>query len=336
MVSTISATATSEKVGKPGPQRKRQEPLSPVVLPPGRDHLRRPVRGPDVRVVLLLPHPLDPVRHRVHRVRQLRRRSSPSRPCADRFINTFIYGFLTSAAEGRARPAARRCCSPPRSSARGYLRAVVFFPVLVSTIGIGITFKVLMDPFDGLINQSLAVFGITGPGWLTDPYLALYTRRPGRRLEGRRHRHADLHRRASSRIPQEYYEAARIDGAGAWQIFRHITLPLVRPATATVIILSLIGGLRSFELIWAMTSGGPGFSSDVLALRDLQAVPGRLLRPVHRRQRHPVPGRDAAIIVPTQRRSAGSHREEDGLDEAADRSARALDSSASSRSSPPS
>jgi raffinose/stachyose/melibiose transport system permease protein len=56
-----------------------------------------------------------------------------------------------------------------------------------------------------------------------------------------------------------------VDGAGAWQNFRHIVLPLARPATATVIILSLIGGLRSFELIWAMTRGGPGYTSDVIA-----------------------------------------------------------------------
>ena len=48
-------------------------------------------------------------------------------------------------------------------------------------------------------------------------------------------------------------------------MFRYITLPLVRPATVTVIILSLIGGLRSFDLIWAMTRGGPGFTSDVIA-----------------------------------------------------------------------
>ena len=59
-------------------------------------------------------------------------------------------------------------------------------------------------------------------------------------------------------IPQEYFEAAKVDGAGAWNTFRHITLPLLRPATITVVLLSLIGGLRSFDLIWAMTGGGPG------------------------------------------------------------------------------
>ena len=66
-------------------------------------------------------------------------------------------------------------------------------------------------------------------------------------------------------IPREYFEAATVDGASVWQRFRHIILPLARPATVTVIILSLIGGLRSFDLIWAMTRGGPGFTSDVIA-----------------------------------------------------------------------
>jgi raffinose/stachyose/melibiose transport system permease protein len=65
-------------------------------------------------------------------------------------------------------------------------------------------------------------------------------------------------------IPHEYFEAAKVDGANAWNNFWHITLPLLRPATATVILLSLIGGLRSFELIWATTRGGPGFTSDVI------------------------------------------------------------------------
>ncbi|MGO7565171.1 carbohydrate ABC transporter permease, partial [Rhizobium johnstonii] len=63
----------------------------------------------------------------------------------------------------------------------------------------------------------------------------------------------------------DYYEAARIDGATRLQQFFRITLPLVRPATITVVTLSLIGGLRSFDLIWAMTRGGPGFSSDVIS-----------------------------------------------------------------------
>lgn len=148
--------------------------------------------------------------------------------------------------------------------ARGYLRAVIFFPVLVSTIGVGITFRILLDPFDGIVNKALALVGIDGPGWLTDPSLALISVAA-----------VDVWKGVGLAtlifiagivaIPKEYYEAAIVDGASAWHTFRNITLPLVRPATITVVILSLIGGLRSFDLIWAMTGGGPGFSSDVIA-----------------------------------------------------------------------
>ncbi|WP_062291858.1 carbohydrate ABC transporter permease [Demequina phytophila] len=148
--------------------------------------------------------------------------------------------------------------------ARGYLRSVVFFPVLVSAVGVGVTFSVLMDPFDGLINKSLAVFGIEGPGWLTDPNLALYSVAfvdvwSGVGIA------TLIYIAGIVAIPQEYFEAAKVDGANAVKSFWNITLPLMRPATTTVIILSLIGGLRSFALIWTMTNGGPGFSSDVLA-----------------------------------------------------------------------
>ena len=178
------------------------------------------------------------------------------------FINTFIYGFLTSAAKV-VLGLLLGVLLTSQIVARGYLRSVVFFPVLVSTIGIGITFKILMDPFDGLINQALAVVGITGPGWLTDPSLALYSIALIDVWKGVGIATL-IYIAGLVGIPQEYYEAARVDGASGWQNFWHITLPLVMPATATVILLSLIGGLRSFELIWATTGGGPGFSSDVI------------------------------------------------------------------------
>ncbi len=149
-------------------------------------------------------------------------------------------------------------------AARGYLRSVVFFPVLVSTIGVGITFQVLMDPFGGFINEALAVVGIDGPGWLTDPRWALYSVAlvdvwKGVGLA------TLIYIAGIVTIPREYFEAAKVDGAGPVKNFFHIILPLARGATATVIILALIGGLRSFELIWTMTRGGPGFTSDVIA-----------------------------------------------------------------------
>ncbi|TSD89862.1 sugar ABC transporter permease [Mycobacterium sp. KBS0706] len=147
---------------------------------------------------------------------------------------------------------------------RDLLRAIVFFPVLVSTIGVGITFSVMMHPTRGLINVGLSLFGLQGPAWLTDPDLALLSVAlvdvwKGVGLA------TVIYIAGLVSIPRDYHEAAKIDGAGPFDRFRHITLPLIRPATTTVIILSFIGGLRSFDLIWAMTRGGPGFTSDVIA-----------------------------------------------------------------------
>ncbi|AJY47746.1 carbohydrate ABC transporter permease [Martelella endophytica] len=147
---------------------------------------------------------------------------------------------------------------------QGLLRSIVFFPVLVSTIGVGILFAEMMHPTHGAINVALGYIGIDGPGWLTNPKLALYSialvdiwRGVGLATL--------IYIAGLAAIGNEYYEAARIDGATRLQLFWRVTVPLVRPATTTVVILSLIGGLRLFDLIWAMTRGGPGFSSDVLA-----------------------------------------------------------------------
>lgn len=179
------------------------------------------------------------------------------------FINTFIFGVTTSGAKV-VLGLALAVLLTSQIVARGYLRSVVFFPVLVSTIGVGVMATALLDPFDGVVNSLLGWFGISGPGWFTDPNLALLT------VAG-----VDIWKGLGIAtliyiaglvtIPREYYEAAQIDGAGRWQQFRTITLPLVMPATGTVIILSLIGGLRTFDLIWATTGGGPGFASDVIA-----------------------------------------------------------------------
>ena len=178
-------------------------------------------------------------------------------------INTLIYGVLTSGLKVVLGLLLGMLLTG-RVVARGYLRTVVFFPVLVSTVGVGITFSALMYPTTGVINETLAVFGIHGPGWLTDPRLALISVAlvdvwKGVGLA------TVIYMAGLVSIPTDYYEAAAIDGATGWQKFWNITLPLVMPATTTVIILSLIGGLRSFDLIWAMTKGGPGFTSDVIA-----------------------------------------------------------------------
>jgi len=179
------------------------------------------------------------------------------------FTNTIIYAVVTSGLKV-VLGLLLAVLLTSRIVARGYLRSVVFFPVLVSTIGVGITFTVLMNPQHGLINRWLAVVGVDGPAWLTDPSYALLSVAlvdvwKGVGLA------TIIYIAGIVSIPQDYFEAARVDGASSFQSFRHIVLPLARPATVTVVILSLIGGLRSFDLVWSMTRGGPGFTSDVIA-----------------------------------------------------------------------
>jgi raffinose/stachyose/melibiose transport system permease protein len=178
-------------------------------------------------------------------------------------VNTLIYAVVTSGLKvvlgmGLA------VLLTSKIIARGYIRSVIFFPVLVSAIGVGLTFTVLMNPERGLINSALAGVGVDGPGWLTNPGMALFAVAlvdvwKGVGLA------TVIYIAGLVSIPTEYFEAATVDGASRWATFRHIMLPLARPATASVITLSLIGGLRSFDLIWSMTKGGPGFASDVVA-----------------------------------------------------------------------
>lgn len=178
-------------------------------------------------------------------------------------VNTLVYAVVTSGLKVVIGMALGVVLTSPIRF-RGFLRSVVFFPVLVSTVGVGLTFTVLMHPDNGLINQTLASVGIEGPSWLTDPRYALLSVAlvdvwKGVGLA------TLIYIAGIVSIPAEYYEAARIEGANWRQLFMRVTLPLSRPATVTVIILSFIGGLRSFDLIWAMTRGGPGFTTDVIA-----------------------------------------------------------------------
>ncbi|MFI7636049.1 carbohydrate ABC transporter permease [Nonomuraea sp. NPDC049400] len=147
---------------------------------------------------------------------------------------------------------------------RGFLRSVVFFPVLVSTVAVGITFSMLLKPDTGLVNKALALVGVEGPDWLGDARTALLSVAlvdvwKGVGLA------TVIYIAGILSIPRDYYQAVAVDGGSAWHRFRHVTLPLSWPATYSVIILSFIGGLRSFDLIWTMTRGGPGFTSDTIA-----------------------------------------------------------------------
>lgn len=175
--------------------------------------------------------------------------------------NTIVYAILTSGLKVViSLPLAMLLTS--RLRLKGLLRGIVFFPVLVSTVAVGITFSMLMQPSVGLINNILGTVGLPQPDWLGNPRLALISVALVDVWKGVGLATLIFIAGIVS-IPTEYFEAAALEG-GAWVRFRHIILPLSRNATFTVILLSFIGGLRTFDLIWTMTGGGPGFASDVL------------------------------------------------------------------------
>lgn len=177
--------------------------------------------------------------------------------------NTLIYASMTSGLKVViALLVAVFLSSGLRS--QGFFRSMIFFPNLVSTLAVGLTFSALMHPTRGVFNTLLSKCGIEGPDWLGNVNLALFSiigvdvwKGVGVAMV--------IYLAGLKAISADYYEAAEIDGASRWRQFLHITIPLVRPAMNTVIILSFIGGMRTFDLIWAMTKGGPGFSTDVVA-----------------------------------------------------------------------
>ncbi|MBK8027657.1 MAG: sugar ABC transporter permease [Chloroflexi bacterium] len=175
--------------------------------------------------------------------------------------NTVIYAIMTSGLKVIiSLPLAVLLTS--RLWLKGLLRSIIFFPVLVSTVAVGITFGVLMQPSTGLINNTLEALGVSGPDWLGNPGVALFSVALVDVWKGLGIATMIFIAGILS-IPSDYFEAARLEG-GAWVKFRHVILPLARNAAFTVILLSFIGGLRTFDLIWTMTKGGPGFASDVL------------------------------------------------------------------------
>lgn len=179
-------------------------------------------------------------------------------------LNTFIYAFSTSGIKV-VLAFFIAVFLTGNIKLKRVLRSMVFFPHLISSVAVGITFTALMHPSRGLINRVLQYFGANSVNWLGDPATAL-----GSVI------FTDIWKGLGvatvifisgiQAIDRNYYEAAMVDGARSLQLLRYITMPLSRPAMNSVIILSLVSGMKSFDLIKAMTEGGPGTTTEVIAL----------------------------------------------------------------------
>lgn len=148
---------------------------------------------------------------------------------------------------------------------RNLQRAVFFFPSVPSAIILGYLWMYLLSPTNtGIINKFLGWFHIKPVLWLADPQWAMFSII----LVGVWSAvgwHACIYLAQLQSIPGEYYEAATIDGAGAWQKFRYITFPMLSSAMTVSVMLLLVNALKIYDLPFALTKGGPGTSTTMIS-----------------------------------------------------------------------
>ena len=148
---------------------------------------------------------------------------------------------------------------------RGVLRTIYFIPAVISITVAGILFSFLYNPQIGLLNRLLDVVGLQSwqHSWLGEPSTAMWSIIAMSQWQSIGYT-AILFVVAIQRVPREFYEAARIDGAGKIRSFFSITVPMVREMTTLVTILTISGAFLVFNEVMVMTAGGPSNSSQVL------------------------------------------------------------------------
>jgi len=148
---------------------------------------------------------------------------------------------------------------------KNLFRSIFFLPVVTSMAVMGIVFVGIFSPFEGVFNLILMKLGLISQfrDWLGEPSTALYT------VIGVAIWH-DLginmvfFLAGLQSIPKYLYDAAKIDGAGSWQQLLHVTLPMLKPIALIIVMLSVIGSFKVFDIVNVMTNGGPYYASEVV------------------------------------------------------------------------
>lgn len=143
------------------------------------------------------------------------------------------------------------------------LRTAFFTPVVISPVAAAVIWRWMYEPNFGLVNYGLSILGVDGINWLNNPSSAMAAiiimgvwKTFGINMI--------LFSAGLQAIPETFYEAADIDGAGKWAKFWGITLPLLSPTTFLILVISIIGSFQVFDIVYVLTSGGPLGSTKVL------------------------------------------------------------------------
>jgi multiple sugar transport system permease protein len=177
--------------------------------------------------------------------------------------NTFIYAFGSSIplwiiSLGFALIFARNF------RGRDFLRVLYFAPVIVSGVVVSMVWGVIYHPY-GPINAVLGPLAGIAPNWLTNHSIAPWAIIAIQIWQSLGF-YIVLFMAGLQAIPQEYYDAAKVDGASPWQTFLNVTLPLLKPTTLFVMVITLINSFQTFTYQYVMTKGGPSDATNVIGL----------------------------------------------------------------------
>jgi len=150
---------------------------------------------------------------------------------------------------------------------RGFFRAALLVPMMLPTVVAGVVWRLMLNPNFGAVNGTLKGMGLntTALTWTSSPRLAMLSVVAVDVWQWTPFMFLILLAGLQA-IPQEPYEAALIDGSSAWQTFRHVTLPLLKPAILVALLLRTMDLLRVFDQVFILTEGGPGFATETISL----------------------------------------------------------------------
>lgn len=144
-----------------------------------------------------------------------------------------------------------------------FFRTAFYLPVVTSTVASAVVWMLMFTPDVGILNRVLIALGLPPQRWLFDPQLALPSVMLMSVWQSLGYRMI-IWLAALQGIPGHLYDAAEVDGAGAWRKFWAITLPLLKPTTFFILVTAVIGSLQVFGSVFVMTNGGPGYATTTI------------------------------------------------------------------------
>jgi multiple sugar transport system permease protein len=181
------------------------------------------------------------------------------------FFNTFYYVLFTVPLTMLCSLGLALLLNQPLAGS-SFFRTTFFFPYIASLVAVAVVWNMLFNPAAGPVNQLLMALGVENPPrWSASVQWAMPTVIMASIWKGMGY-YMVIYLAALQGIPAHLYEAAEMDGANAWNRFRHVTLPMLTPATFFVSIMLTIASFKVFDLILVMTNGGPGRATNVLVM----------------------------------------------------------------------